>query len=479
MQQLTGLDAAFLALDSPTAYGHVGSVSVLDPPKGGEALTLDRLTGLIESRLPLVPLFRRRLAEVPFGLDQPYWIEDPYFDIEFHVRELALPTPGDDRQLAVQAARLHARPLDRRRPLWETYLIHGLQGGRQALYTKVHHAAIDGVSGNDLLAALMDTSPEPREAGEPDTWRPEAEPGTARLLARSALSLATNPVRAARVSAGIVRSMPALAKSPARPWLPLIDRFVLRRNHGLILSAPPLIAPPAPFNKNIGPHRRWAFTSVPLAEVKAIKNAAGVTVNDVVMALCAGALRTWLQKHDALPDGPLVASVPVSIRTEEQKGTHGNRVSSVITPLPTHLADPAARLAAVHEAMRAAKEQHNALPAELLTDIAQFSMPALANQANRLATRLRLLERVPPFNLIISNVPGPTVDLYLAGARLDGVYPLSAIADGQGLNLTVLGSNGKLNFGALADRDLVPDVDLIIDALRDELATLSDAFGAE
>jgi WS/DGAT/MGAT family acyltransferase len=176
-------------------------------------------------RLHLVPPFRRRLVEVPFGVDNPYWIEDPDFDIELHVRELALPAPGDDRQLGVQAARLHARPLDRRRPLWKTYLIHGLQGGRQALYTKVHHAAIDGVSGNDLLAALMDTSPEPRDAGEPDSWRPETEPGAAELLARSAASLATNPVRAARVSAGIVRSLPALVRSPARPWLPLIDRL--------------------------------------------------------------------------------------------------------------------------------------------------------------------------------------------------------------------------------------------------------------
>jgi diacylglycerol O-acyltransferase / wax synthase len=476
MQQLTGLDAAFLALDSPTAYGHVGSVSILDPPEAGP-LTLEQLTELVESRLQLVPPFRRRLVNVPFGLDQPYWIEDPDFDIEFHVRELALPAPGDDRQLAVQAARLHARPLDRRRPLWETYLIHGLQGGRQGIYVKVHHAAIDGVSGNDLLAALMDISPEPREIDEPDSWRPESEPGVAQLLARSAASLAANPVRAARVSVDIVRSLPAIIGSPARPRLPLVDRFLSRRNRGVLLPAPALVAPATPFNKNIGPHRRWAFASVPLADVKAIKNAAGVTVNDVVMALCAGALRTWLQKHDALPERPLVASVPVSTRTEEQKGTHGNRVSAVITSLPTHLADPAARLAAVHEGMRAAKEQHNALPADLLTDIAEFSMPALANQANRLATRLRLLERVPPFNLIISNVPGPNVDLYLAGARLDGIYPLSAIADGQGLNLTVLGSNGKLNFGALADRDLLPDVDLIIDALKDELATLSAAFG--
>jgi diacylglycerol O-acyltransferase / wax synthase len=478
MQQLTGLDAAFLALDSASAYGHVGSVSVLDPPESGEPLTLDRLTELVESRLHLVPPFRRRLVDVPFGLDQPYWIEDPDFDIEFHVRELALPAPGDDGQLAVQAARLHARPLDRRRPLWETYLIHGLQGGRQAVYTKVHHAAIDGVSGNDLLAALMDTSPQPRDMDEPPTWHAEAEPGTAQLLARSAVSLAGQPLRAARVSARIVRSLPAIASSPARPQLPLIDRFLFRRNRGVVLSAPPLIAPATPFNKNIGPHRRWAFGSVSLMDVKAIKNAAGTTVNDVVMAQCAGALRIWLQKHDALPEGPLVAAVPVSIRTEEQKGAHGNRVSTVMAPLPTHLADPAQRLEAAHEAMRAAKEQHNALPAELLTDIAEFSMPALANQAYRLATRLRLLERVPPFNLFVSNVPGPTVDLYLCGARLDAVYPLSAIADGQGLNITVLGSNGKPNFGALADRDLVPDLDMIIDALKDEAGALADSVGA-
>ena len=383
MQQLTGLDAAFLALDSPTAYGHVGSVSVLEPPAGGEALTVERLTELIESRLPLAPLFRRRLVEVPFGLDQPYWIEDPDFDIEFHVRELALPAPGDDRQLAIQAARLHARPLDRRRPLWETYLIHGLQGGRQAVYVKVHHAAIDGVSGNDLLASLMDTSPEPRDVGEPDSWRPEdrARSGAAAGAQRC---VAGDQPGSGRAGVGGDRALlPALVSSPARPWLPLVDRFLLRRDRGVVLSAPPLIAPATPFNKNIGPHRRWAFASVPLAEVKAIKNAAGVTVNDVVMALCAGALRVWLQKHDVLPEGPLVAAVPVSIRTEEQKGTHGNRVSSVIAALPTHLADPAGRLAAVHEAMRAAKEQHNALPAELLTDIAEFSMPALANQANR------------------------------------------------------------------------------------------------
>jgi diacylglycerol O-acyltransferase len=477
MQQLTGLDAAFLALDSPTSYGHDGSVCILDPPGRGEPVTLELVTELIESRPHLVPLFRRRLAEVPLGLDQPYWIEDPDFDIEFHVRELALPAPGNDRQLATQVARLHSRPLDRSRPLWEAYLIDGLQGDRQALYTKVHHAAIDGVSGNDLLATLLDTSPQPGPVSEqPSEWRPEAEPSAVQLLARTALSLARHPIRAARVSAAMARSLPAMATSPARPRLPLVHRLLFRRDSNVILSAPPLIAPATPFNKNISPHRRWAFGSMPLPEVKAIKNTAAVTVNDVVMALCAGALRRWLQDHDALPEEPLVASVPVSVRTEEHKDTYGNRVSAIIVPLPTHLADPAQRLCAAHEAMRAAKEQHNAMPADLLTDIAQFSMPALANRANRLASRIRLLERVPPFNLIISNVPGPTVDLYMCGARVDGIYPISTISDGQGLNITVPGSRTRLNWGILADRELVPDVERMMAGLVDELALLQKAL---
>jgi diacylglycerol O-acyltransferase / wax synthase len=475
VRQLTGLDAAFLALDSPTVYGHVGSVCILDPSTAAQPLTLDRLTELIESRLHLVPPFRRRLVEVPLGLDQPYWIEDPNFDIEFHVRELALPQPGDDRQLAAQAARLHARPLDRSRPLWELYLIHGVHGDRLAVYTKVHHAAIDGVSGNDLLAALLDLSPEGRDVGETPLWECDRRPGNVEMLGRTAVSMASNPVRAARVSAGMLRSLPTLATSPARPQLPVVDRFIFRRGRNVVLSAPALRAPATPFNKNVGPHRRWAFCSLSLADAKAVKNAAGGTVNDVVMAICAGAVRTWLLAHDALPPAPLIAAVPVSVRTEEQKGTHGNRVSSLLAPLPTQLHDPVERLKAAHEAMRAAKEQHDALPADLLADFTEFAMPALANQASRLAARMRLLERISPFNLIISNVPGPDIQLYYGGARLEGVYPLSAVADGQGLNITVLGLGGQLNFGVIADRDLVPDVELITDALAAELDALRAA----
>ncbi len=471
MQQLTGLDAAFLAMETGSVYGHVGSVCVIDPSTASEPLTLDRLTRLVESRLHMIPPFRRRLVTVPLGLDQPYWIEDPDFDIEYHVRELALPAPGDDRQLAEQTGRLHARHLDRRRPLWELYLIHGLSGGRVAVYTKVHHAAIDGVSGNDILAALLDVSPDGREEGDVPEWQCDPQPSQLGMLARSAVSLTGHPVRAARMTYGLLRSAPALAASVPRPHLPVVDRL-LGRDANVVLPGAGLRAPATPFNKPVGPHRRWAFRSLPFADVKAVKAALGITVNDVVMGLCAGALRRWLLDHDALPDSPLVSAVPVSVRTEEQKGTHGNRVSMMMAALPTHLADPAERLRASHEAMKGAKDQHGALPADLLADVAQFAMPALAGQAARLSARLRLLERVNPFNLIISNVPGPNVPLYYGGARLTAYYPLSAVTDGQGLNITVMSYGGQLHFGLIADRELVPDLDRMAGYLADELADL-------
>jgi diacylglycerol O-acyltransferase / wax synthase len=472
VQQLSGLDAAFLAMETHAVFGHVGSVCILEPATSPEDVTLEKVTRLIESRLHLLPPFRRRLVTVPLGLDQPYWIEDPGFNIEYHVREIALPAPGDDRQLAEQAARLHARPLDRNRPLWEIYLIHGLSEGRIAIYSKVHHAAIDGVSGGDLLAATLDLTPEPREV-EPDPWQPEPEPRALEMLARSAVSLAGHPFRAARITYDLARSLPALASAPIRPRLPIVDR-IFPRDQDLVLQPSGLRAPPTPFNKAISPHRRWAFRSLDLNEVKAVKNKGGGTVNDVVMALSTGALRRWLLDHDALPEGPLIAAVPVSIRTKGVEG--GNQVSTMIAPLPTHLADPLERLEACRTAMGAAKEQHGALPATLLQDVTQFAMPALAGQAARLAARVRLLERVNPFNLFISNVPGPNIDLYYAGAKLLAYYPLSAIADGQGLNITVCSLSGQLHFGLIADRELVPDLDAMAGYLVDELAQLRKAL---
>jgi WS/DGAT/MGAT family acyltransferase len=266
-----------------------------------------------------------------------------------------------------------------------------------------------------------------------------------------------------------VRSIPGLASTVGPP---LAQRLTGKDDEDL-LSQPGLRAPGTPFNAPLSPHRKWAFTDLPLSEVKKLRAGSERTVNDVVMALCAGALRRWLELHEALPNAPLVAAVPVSVRSQDQNGTYGNKVSMMLAPLPTNLADPGERLAAMHEAMRAAKDQHGAIPASLLADVTQFAMPALANQAWRLSAKLRLMERVNPFNLFVSNVPGPNVPLYYAGAELLAYYPVSALLDGQGLNITVMSYRGNLYFGLVACPLLVPDLDVMAGFLRDELGALS------
>ena len=476
MEQLSGLDGWFLAMETSSVYGHVGSVSIIDAKvtQGVEPrLTLEHLTRFIESRLPLVPTFRRRLVTVPLGLDHPYWIDDPDFDIEFHIRELALPAPGSDRQLSEQVARIHARPLDRSRPLWELYLITGLHGGRAAIYNKIHHAAIDGVSGGDILAAVLDVSPEGRPMPELEAFKGEQPPAPTWLLGRSALALARQPLQAVRVVTDLARSIPGIANAVG----PLLaQRLPGNDTDGDVLPTVGLHAPGTPFNAPVSPHRKWAFTDLPLAEVKSLRAGTDLTVNDVVMTLCAGALRRWLDLHQVLPAAPLVAAVPVSVRATGQEGTLGNKVSMMLAPLPTNLSDPRERLEAMHEAMRAAKEQHGAIPAGLLADVTQFAMPVLANQAWRLSAKLRLMERVNPFNLFISNVPGPNVPLYFAGAKLLAYYPVSALVDGQGLNITVMSYRGNLYFGLIACRQLIPDLDVMAGFLHDELEALTSAM---
>ena len=473
MKQLTGLDGAFLAMETHAVFGHVGSVCVLDPKTAPEEVTLDYLIRAIEERLPLVPLFRRRLAEVPLGLDQAWWIDDPDFDIEFHVRELALPKPGSDRQLADQVARLHARPLDRTRPLWELYLISGLPDGHVAIYNKIHHAAVDGVSGGDILSTLLDLAPEGRTVPATEPFTGERPPSALDLLGRSVLSALRQPAHALRVAGRVAWSAPGTAVA-FRSLLPRpVAQLLFGEPRNPLLPGARLRAPRTPFNGPVTPHRRWAFAELPLAEVKAVRRATGLTVNDVVMALCAGAVRRWLLDQGALPEAPLVAAVPVSIRTEDQRGTMGNQVSMMLAALPTQVADPAERLAAAHHGMAAAKEQHDAIPARLLADVTQFAMPVLANQAWRLSARLRLFERASPYNLIISNVPGPDVPLYLAGAELLAYYPVSAIFDGNGLNITVMSYRGTMYFGLVACRELVPDLDRLAGYLRTELDALS------
>jgi diacylglycerol O-acyltransferase / wax synthase len=478
MQQLTGLDASFLALETANATGHVGGVCVLDPSSAPRPLTLARLTEVLAERLPLVPVLRRRLLNVPLGLDQPYWIDDPHFDIEYHIREIALPRPGSLAQLTEQVSRLHSRPLDRSRPLWEIYLITGLAKRRAAVYTKIHHAAIDGVSGAELLTVLLDLSPDGREAPVSEPFRPEEPPGPlaiATLAGLAAARLAWRPVQTVRITNELVRVVPTLA--------PAVSTFVggmlgLGRGDGGVIRSAPGRAPATPFNKPITAHRRLALRSVDLATVKAVKNAFGVSVNDVVMAMCAGALRHWLADRQALPDSPLIAMIPVSVRDPRSKGAMGNKVSAMLAALPTNLADPSERLDVVHAATKIAKAQHAAIPQGLVDRISDFAPPALTARAARVVFATGLLHRVPPFNLCISNVPGPNVPVYLCGAKLLAHYPVSVITDGQGLNITVVGYLGQLHFGLLACRELVPDIERLADHLVVELELLLKAASA-
>jgi len=472
VQQLTGLDAAFLALETPTSTGHVGGVCVLDPAEAPEPLTLARLTDVLEQRLPLVPVLRRKLLNVPLGLDQPYWVDDPDFDIEYHIREIALPRPGSDAQLAEQVARLHARPLDRTRPLWEIYLITGLAKRRAAVYTKIHHCAIDGASGAELLTVLLDLTPAGRELPAAEPFTPGRPPGPASLAALAAARLAWRPVQTVVVTNELVKVVPSLA--------PTLGRFVggmlgLNRGDGEVIATTPARAPATPFNRPITQHRRVAFRSVDLGLVKKVKNAFGVSVNDVVMAMCAGALGRWLADHDALPDVPLIAMIPVSIRDPASKGALGNKVSAMLAALPTNVSDPGRRLEIVHAATSLAKSQHAAIPQGLVDQISDFAPPALTARAARVVFATGVLHRLPPFNLCISNVPGPNIPVYLCGARLLAHYPVSVITEGQGLNITVIGYLGQLHFGLVSCRELVPDIDALAGYLADELKVLLKA----
>ncbi len=483
MQQLTGLDTSFLNMETPTTYGHVCGLALFDPSTApGAPPTFEDMKKLISDRLHLLPPYRRRLVTVPFGLDHPYWIEDPDFDLDFHVRHIGLPPPGDDRQLGEQVSRIVARPLDRNRPLWELYVIEGLQNGLVAQLTKIHHSAIDGVSGAEILANLLDLTPEPRKVDPPKrAWRPEPEPTQLEMMTRGLVAVAGTPRKAFRLGRQALRHLPALADSLGFGELPgstELNRLIGRRPDPMLEEA----ATPAPrtfFNDRITPHRRFAFGSLSLDEVKEIKGQLGATVNDIVMALCGGALRRYLLERKALPADPLIAMVPVSVRTEEQQGTYGNQVSAMTASLHTDVEDPIERVRRTHESMRVAKEKHQALPASLLQDFAQFAPPAVAARAARVIARATVAEWVDvPFNVVVSNVPGPQFPLYGVGSKLIANFPVSAINDGVGLNITVQSYDGSLDFGLIACRELMPDLWDLMDDLRVALRELKEAAKA-
>ena len=486
MRQLSGLDASFLHLENSRTFGHVSGLALYSRPSADfdpYEVVYRRFEALAGHVGPL----HEKLLDVPLGLDHPYWVVDDDFDLDYHIRHLGLAPPGDDNQLAEQVARIFGRALDRSRPLWEVYVIEGLHDGRWALMTKFHHSSIDGGAGVVMLNMLTDPDPDASSALAPIPIEPEELPSGAQLAQRAVAKIAADPVKAIRlglrVGQGIAGSLgvPSLEEGVrrVRRTVRRVSRRVDPENPVSRVRLPLTPGPPTPWNRTITAHRRFAMRSASLENLKAIKSESGGTVNDIVMAICTGALRNYLIGHDALPDRPLRAMVPVSFRTGDEQVPWTNMVSGIVADLPTNVADPAERVAKCHEAMEAAKRQFELLPADVIADGAQATSPILAAAASRLASRLRWADRANllPFNVVISNVPGPRAPLYLSGAKMENYIPISIVTDGMGLNITVHSYLDRLDFGLIACRELVPDLWHLLDLHFAEIDALSEAFG--
>ena len=461
-ERLSGLDATFLYVETPSNQTHMTGVLVFDPSTMKEPYSFDRMREFVRGRLGRAPAFTRKLARVPFDVAHPVWVEDPDFDLEAHVHRVAVPAPGGPRELAELAGQIAGWPLDRNRPLWDMWFVEDLEDGHVALVAKMHHATIDGVSGANLMMHLFDLEPDPPPQPDQEAPPTAAPPNDLELLLRGLWSRAQRPLLVPRALAETARAGVELARRRLRPG----------SAGGM---AAPFSAPPTPFNAPITAHRRVAFCPVSLSDIQIVKHAFGTTVNDVVLAVCAGAVRRWLERHDALPDRPLVAGVPVSTRGDDDSGGSfgANLISAMFVSLATDIDDPVERLLRIHERTRSAKEEFRAVGADVLTNWTEFVGPRALGLAVRLYSRMELADRHPPaLNFIVSNVPGPPIPLYLGGGRLMALYPLGPVFDGMGLNITVLSYMDTVGFGFLACRELMPDLwDLgqHVDAALEEL----------
>lgn len=458
MEQLSALDATFINLETRSAPTHVGGIAIYDQSTAPEGrVTFKGILSNIESRLHLARCFRQKLVRVPFGFDHPYWIEDGNFDLEFHVRHIALPSPGDWRQLCIQVARLHARPLDLEKPLWEMYVIEGLDHvdglpvGSFAILSKVHHAAIDGVSGMEITAALHDLTPE-ADPPEPEApWVPESEPTLLELALRSAANNIRQPFRFAQIL------------SEAAP--PAIRALIEQRSDSSERAAD---VPRTRFNGRVSPHRVFEAKSFSLADVKQIrKRVDGATVNDVILTVCGGALRKYLENHHELPNETLSAFAPISTRTPDQAGSAGNQIAGMFVELHTDEADPVRRLEKVYRTTVSSKEMTKAVGARSMTDVSQTVPGVLAGIAGRLVARTGLMSRMRPIaNCVITNVPGPQVPLYFTGAKMVANFGLGLPMEGLGLFHIVLSYNGTLTVSITGCRDQLPDPEFYAECLE-------------
>jgi diacylglycerol O-acyltransferase / wax synthase len=471
MDRLSGLDASFLYLETPAQLMHVCGLIVLDPSTMPEPYTFASLRDGIDARVRDVPEFTRKLRRVPLGLDHPVWVRDTQFDIERHVHRLALPTPGGYAELTELAGHLAGLPLDRSRPLWEMWVIEGLKnlhshadGTEQvAVFQKMHHATVDGVSGASLISHLCSLEPDAEPIGasqEKKKW--PHEPGRAELLGRAMVSSTTRPFTTFGLLAPTVKG---------------VVGTIGRAREGTAMAAP-LTAPRTSFNGTITGHRSIAFSVMDLDTIKEVKSATGTTVNDVVLAVAGGALRSYLEDRDELPESSLLATVPVSVRSESKR-PGANKVSALFTRLGTDVEDPLERLEDMATSNRNAKDHHKAISADALQDWAEFAAPRTFGLAVRAYAGLRLAEKHPVVhNLVISNVPGPPLPLYFMGARIEALHPLGPVFHGAGLNITVMSNNGRVGVGVIACRESMPDVDDLAQRFPAELERLREAVQA-
>jgi WS/DGAT/MGAT family acyltransferase len=467
MEQLSGLDASFLYLETGNMPMHIGGLAIYDQTTApGGAVTFKDILRFFEKRLHKARAFRQRLAKVPMSLDHPYWIEDPEFDLEFHVRHIALPKPGDWRQLCIQTARLHARPLDTNRPLWEAYVIEGLDNvegvppGSFALVTKFHHAAIDGVSGAEISASIHDPSPQDTVEPSETDWQPSRYPSDIELLGRTAMTTVKRPFEFASL----------LARNVPTAW---------RVGSGLLSKEISLSSkvPRTRFNGNVSPHRVFDGRSFSLDEIRAIKSRVdGATVNDVVVSVCGGALRRYLESRGELPEESLVAMAPISARPDQMRKAAGNMVSTMSLPVRSDISNPLERLRAVHSESERAKKLALTVGTSFAADFAHFLPSTTTGLMASAYSRYGLAERLPPlFNTVITNVPGPNFPLYSMGSRMVASFGLGPIAHGIGLFQPVIGYNGQITISAISCREMMPDPSFYCDCLTESFEELKKA----
>lgn len=462
MERLSGLDASFLYLESSAQLMHVCGIIQLDPSTIPGGYSFAGMKAELERRISTIPSFRRKLKEVPLEIDHPIWVDDAEFDIDRHVHRLAVPSPGGKEELAELCGHMAGIPMDRSRPLWEMWIIEGLDNGRIAIFTKMHHATVDGISGANMLSFLCSLEPNaPLLDLAPKGASLDAPPSDWELFGRGLLTNLAKPVQFVKLLA---------------PTTSLLGKTISRARQGTAMAAP-LTAPRTSFNGNITGQRSVSYTDISLEKIKEIRHAVeGATVNDIVLAISGGALRRYLAERGELPESSLLASVPVSVHQTSTKSGGTNKVSSMFAKLGTDIEDPVLRLVQLAQANANAKEHHRAIPADTLQEWAEFAAPRTFGLAVRAVAKLKLAEKGPVIhNLVISNVPGPPVALYFMGAEIVGFYPLGPVFHGAGLNVTVMSNAGRMHVGLIACRESMPEIASLADHFPEELDALYDA----